>query len=121
MLRRHLDRDQVLVAGQKRHLLGGRDMQHVDRPAAVPSGGDQPLGRAHGDLFVAPHRVLVNRGPVAHQGQALAQTGLVLGMDRNAPLSRPQDPDQQIVVLDQQAAGRRAHENLDAAAPGQLL
>jgi hypothetical protein len=49
------------------------------------------------------------------------QPFLVLGMDRDAPPAARHDVPQQSLAGNQQRAGRRSHEHLDAAASGELL
>src|ERR1700720_2928747 len=55
------------------------------------------------------------------QPLALAQPELVLGMERSAPADHAENPAQRIVVLDQERAGRRPDEDLDAGAAGEPL
>jgi hypothetical protein len=109
------------VAGQQRHLLGRGHVQHVDPPAGPARQAQQPRGGPQRRLLVAPDRVLVHVGAAAHQGQALAQPILVLGVHRDAPPAGAEHRQQGLVVLDQQAAGGRAHEDLHPAAAGQGL
>ena len=52
---------------------------------------------------------------------ALVEPGLVLGVERGAPARAPQDRRDAGVVLDQQRAGGRAHEHLDAGRARQPL
>ena len=55
------------------------------------------------------------------QALALVETVLVLGMKRGAAPDHLKDPAQAFVVLDQQRAGRRADEHLDAGAAGRAF
>ena len=55
------------------------------------------------------------------QLHALAQPVFVLGVKRGAAADHFQDLAHALVVLDQQRAGGRAHEHLDAGAAGQPL
>ena len=47
VMRRHLDGGDVLVVGEEAHLLGGRDVQHVDARAGLARDRDEP-SRASG-------------------------------------------------------------------------
>ena len=55
------------------------------------------------------------------QVHALAQTILVLGMERGAAADRLEHGAHALVILDQQRAGGRTHEHLDRAGAGQPL
>ena len=55
------------------------------------------------------------------QVHALAQPVFVLGVERGAAANRLQNIANALVVLDQERAGRRAHEHLDAAGAGKPL
>ena len=73
----------------------------------------QPLGAAQCRDLVAPDRM---RRRVAGDAFAkpFAQAEFVLGMEGGAAARVPQDRGDAFIVLDQQVAGRRAHEHLDA-------
>ena len=105
------------MLGEEGDLFLGGDVQHVDALAGLAREPDQPL-RAHQRRGgVAPHRM---RARIALDAQvhALAQPVLVLGMERGAAADRLEHVANAVVVLDQQRAGRRAHEHLDAAGAG---
>ncbi len=95
-------------------------MQHVDALAGFMRQLDQPLRRQQCRGLVAPYRM---RARIALDAQRLAvvETVLVLGMERGAALDHLEDAPQALVVLDQQRAGRRADEHLDAGATGRAL
>ena len=58
-------------------------------------------------------------GAVLHEGTALAQARLVLGMHGHAPAAVREHAPDVVVVGHQQVAGRAAHEHLDAGAARQ--
>ena len=120
VLRRHLDGGDVLVGAEEVHLLGGRDVQHVDARAGLAGDAHQPLGGAQRRGLVAPDRM---RGRIAlgAAAAALDQARLVLGVERDAPPGPRQDRAQALVVGDQQVAGRGAHEDLDPGSARQPL
>ena len=117
---RRLGGGDVLVLGQKRDLLLGGDMQHMDALAGLARQPHQALRAHQRGGGVAPHRMR-SRIALDAQVHALAQTVFVLGMERGAAADRFEDIAHALVVLDQQRAGRRAHEHLDAAGAGQPL
>ena len=59
--------------------------------------------------------------PSTRRPKPLAQPVLVLGMKGGAAARVPEDREHALVVLDQQVAGRRAHEHLDAGSARQAL
>ena len=65
MLRRHLDRGDVLVQREQRHLLAGRHMQHMHALAGRGGEPQQPLGRGERGLWVAPFAVACRDRPRA--------------------------------------------------------
>jgi hypothetical protein len=120
MLRRHLDRGDVVVVAEESQFVGGRDMQHVDAAAGFAGEPQQALGGEPRGLRIAPHRVA---GGIARDPQACArvQPVLVFGVERCAAADIAQYLPDRGIVLDQQIAGRRSHEGLDPAAAGQAL
>ena len=107
----------VLVLAEERDLVFGGDVQHVDALAGFAGEPDQAL-RAHQCRGgVTPHRVRtgIALDPQVH---ALAQPVFVLGMECSAAADRLQDLAHALVVLDQERAGRGAHEHLDTAGAG---
>ena len=120
VVRRHLDRSDVLVRGEEAHLLAGRDVQDVDERAALARDRDEPPRRGKRRFGVAPDRVARRvAGPAL--GKALAQAELVLRMKRGAPPRAAEDAAHAFVVGDQQVAGGGAHEHLDAGRARQAL
>ena len=112
MMRRRLAARDILGAGQKRHFLARRDMQHMHLRARLARKANEPLGRAQSRDLVAPDRM---RGGIAGdaQGLALVQARLVLAVERGAAAGLLEDRQHALVVGDQEAAGRGAHEHLD--------
>ncbi len=108
------------MVAQKLDLLFGRDMQDVDALAGFAGELDQALRRHQRRGLVAPHRM---RARIALDAQilALVEPVFVLGVKRGAALDHFKDPAQAFVVLDQQRAGGRADEHLDAGATGRAL
>ena len=103
MVRRDLDRRDVFVAFEKRHLLLGGDVQNMHALAGLARNPDQPLGRGERE----PHRAT---GCVRITGDAplaLAQPELIPGMERSAPAGHAEKLAQRIVVLDQERAATR--------------
>ena len=96
--------------------LGG-DMQHVDALAGFARELDQPLRRHQRGGLVAPHwmRARIILDP---QRFALVESIFVLGVERGAATDHLKDFSQAVVILDQQRAGRRSDEHLDAGAAG---
>ena len=121
MLRRRFDRHEVLVAGKECHLLCRRHMKNMHAAAGLACECDDALRRPERDLLVAPDWMHRDVGTFAHQLEPLAQARLVLGMDGASPAAAAQHQIERLVVGDQQAAGRTAHENLDAATARQPL
>ena len=117
---RRLGRGDILVAGEKRDLLLGRDVQHMHALAGLAREPDQALRAHQRGGRVAPDRM---RARIALDAQvhALAQPVLVLGMERGAAADRLEHLAHAVVVLDQQRAGRGAHEHLDAGSARQPL
>ena len=120
VMRRRLAGRHILVGFEEGDLLGRRDVQHVDAGARPPRDRDQPLGRAQRRDLVAPDRMR-RRIALDAQAGALAQPELVLGVEGGAAARVPQDRGHAVIVLDQQVAGRRAHEHLYAGSPRQPL
>ena len=118
--RRRLDGGDVLVLGEERDLLLGGDVQHVDALAGLAR---EPISRCvHISAASASRQTGCElRIALDPQVHALAQPVLVLGMERGAAADRLEHVAHAVVVLDQQRAGRRAHEHLDAAGAGQPL
>ena len=112
-MRRDLDAGDILVARQERHLVGGRDVQHVDPRPLRAGDAHQALGAAQGRDFVAPDGM---GGGVARDAlaQAFAQAELVLAVEGGAATRPSQDGRDPLVILDQQRTRGRAHEHLDA-------
>ena len=117
-MRRRLDRGDILVVLEEVHLLRGRDVQHVHALAGLAREPHQPLRALQRRDLVAPDRV---RARIALDAEmlALVEPVFVLGMERGAAADHLEDVAHAIVVLDQQRAGRGAHEHLDAGAAGQ--
>ena len=69
VMRRHLDRGDVLVVREKLHLLRGRDVQHMHALAGLARQPDQPLRAAERGNLVAPDRM---RARIAVDAQMLA-------------------------------------------------
>ena len=106
-----------MCSGEERDLLLGGDMQDVDALAGLARKLDEPLRAHQRGGGVAPHRM---RTGIALDAQvhALAQPVFVLGMKRGAAANGLEHRANAVVVLDQERAGRRAHEHLDAAGAG---
>ena len=69
MVRRDLDAGDVLVVGEEHHLLGGRDVEHVDALAGLAARARRgAAGRAQRGLGVAPDGM---RRRIAGDAQAL--------------------------------------------------
>ena len=120
MMRRRLDRGDVLVVLEEVHLLRGRDVQHVHALAGLAREPHQALRALQRRDLVAPDRM---RARIALDAQVLAlvEAVFVLGMERRAAPDHLEDVAHALVVLDQERAGRRAHEHLDAGAARQPL
>ena len=88
--------------------------------ARLAGEADEALGRAQRGDLVAPDRM---RRRVAGDAQrlALVEPRLVLAVEGGAAAGLLQDRQHARVVGDQQAAGRGAHEHLDARRAGQPL
>ncbi len=86
------------------------------RAAGLAGERDDARGRAQGSLFIAPDRMHLHICAVLHQREALAQAGFVLGMNRDAAAAMAEHAFQALILGNQQAAGRRAHEDLHAGA-----
>ena len=114
MMRRHLHARPVLVLGEERHLLRRRDVQHVHALAVL-------LGQ--------PHQALRWRSaPPPRRARRDGEAGSPCRRSRARALSRASSSEwnaarreilamirsRRRLVLDQQIAGRRAHEHLDA-------
>ena len=108
------------MVAQELDLLLGRDMQHVNALSGFMGEIDQTLGRHQRGGLVAPHRM---RTRIAFDAQilALVETVLVLGVKRGAAPDHLKNPPQAFVILDQQRAGGRADEHLDAGAAGRAF
>ncbi len=113
VLRRDLDRGDVLVQREQRHLLAGRHMEHVHALAGLRGEPHQALGRGERRLRVAPLAV-AGRIALALELDALLQPRFVLGMKGGAPADRGKNTRQGFLVVDQEVAGRGAHEHFDA-------
>ena len=102
---------------EERHLLRGRDVQHVHALAGLTRQPDETLGALQRRDLVAPDRV---RARIAFDAQSLAlvEPVFVLGVERGAPPDRLEDVAHALVVLDQQRTGGRAHEHLYAGTAG---
>ncbi len=71
MLRRHLDRGEILVVGQQRHFLGGGDMQDMHPPAGGLGEPQQAPGGDHRGLDVAPLGMQDRRRPAPSTDDAV--------------------------------------------------
>ena len=112
MMRRRLAARDILGARQKLHFFARRDMQHMHLRARLARKADEPFGRAQSRDLVAPDRM---RGRIARDphGLALIQARLVFAMEGRAAPRLSQDRKNALVIRDQQAPGRGAHEHLD--------
>ena len=120
MMRRRLAARDILGAGQERHLLARRDVQDVHLRARLARQANEPLGRTQSRDLVAPDGM--RRGIAGDaQGLALIQARLVLAVERRAAAGLLEDRQHPLVVGDQKAAGRGAHEHLDPRRAGQPL
>ena len=113
MMRRDLHARPVLVRGEERHLLRRRHMQHVHAPLVLLRQPDQPPGGDQRRLRIAP---LGMGGRIAGPAQvgARLEPRLVLGVEGGPPREPGNDPIEARLIVDQQVAGGRAHEHLDA-------
>src|SRR5580693_8340386 len=120
MMRGRLAGGDVLVIAQKRDLLFGRDVQHVDALSGLTCELDQALRRHQRRYLVAPNRM---RPGIAFDAQALAivEAIFVLGMERGAAPDYLKNPAQALVVLDQERAGGGTDEYFYAGAAGRAL
>ena len=84
VVRRHLDRGDVLVVGEEAHLLGGRDVQDVDERAGLARDRDEPPRGGERRLRRRARR----DGSTDRRGGArrkrVAQAELVLGVEGGA-------------------------------------
>ena len=111
-MRRRLAARDILGARQKLHLLARRDMQHMHLRARLAREANEALGRAQSRDLVAPDGM--RRGIAGDaQGLALVQARLVLAVEGGAAAGLLEDRQHPLVVGDQQAPGRGAHEHLD--------
>src|SRR5262245_8278021 len=112
---RCLNRSDVLVVTEKLHLLRGRDVQNMDALTGLVRESDKALRAGQRRHIIAPDRM---RARIALHTQvlALAQSVLILGVERGTAPDDPEDIAYAIVVLNQQRAGRRAHEYLHTRA-----
>ncbi len=80
--------------------------------ARLTREANEPLGRTQSRDFVAPDGM---RGRIARhaQGLALIQARLVFAMEGRPAADRLQDRQHALIVSDQEAPGRGAHEHLD--------
>ena len=120
MMGRRLAAGDILRARQKVHLLAGRDVQNMHLRPRLARQPNEALGRAQGGDLVAPDRM---RRRVAGdaQGFALVEARLVLAVEGGAAADLLEDREHPLVVRDQQAPGRGAHEHLDSRRAGQAL
>ena len=90
------------------------------RAPVSPGDAHEALRAGERHFGRAPDRV---RARIAFDAQTLplAQHRLVLGMERGAAARAAQDVGDAFVVLDEERAGGRAHEHLDADGAGQAL
>ena len=95
-------------------------MQDMHLRARLARKANEPLGRAQSRDLVAPDRM---RGGIAGdaQGLALIQARLVLAVERRAAAGLLEDRQHPLIVGDQEAPGRGAHEHLDPRRAGQPL
>ena len=120
MVRRHLARSQILVGGEQRQLIGGRNMQGREcacRPDARDRGG------ARSPAWPSRRRAIrdgfrVARHPLIRPG---TKPRFILGMKGRAAGDRGQDAGHAGILLDQQTTRRGSHEDLDAATSRQAL
>ncbi len=112
-MRRRLAAGDVPGFGQQRHLLPGRDVQHMNLRARLPGEADEALGRSKRRDFVAPDMM---RRVVAGNTMmfALVEALLVLAVERRPPAGRLQDRQHALIVGDQQLSCRGSHEHLDS-------
>ena len=98
MLRRYLDRRQILVAGQDVDLLGRGDVEYMHAPSGLAHQAHQPVGRADRRLRITPFRMHRHIGAVLDQSQTLTQPRLVLRfeLDRNGKIAELWDVGQAI-------------------------
>ena len=110
----------MLVIAQELDLLLGRDMQHMNAFSGFMREFDEALGRRQRRGLVAPNRM---RARIAIYAQvfAVVEAILVLGMKRGTTPDHFKNPSQAFVILDQQRAGRRTDEYLDAGTAGRPL
>ena len=81
---------------------------------------NEALGRAQGGDFIAPDGM--RRGIACDaEAFALVEASLVLAVEGGAAADLPEDREHPLVVGDQQAPGRGAHEHLDSRRAGQAL
>src|ERR1700727_1458123 len=95
-------------------------MQDMHLRARLAREANEPLGRTQSRDFVAPDRM---RGGIAGDAQdfTLIQARLVLAMERRAAAGLLEDRQHALIVGDQKAPGRGAHEHLDPRRAGQPL
>ena len=120
MMGRDLHARHILVVFQKVDLLARRHMQHMDQRALFTSDLHEALRAAQRCLHIAPDRVRM--GIALHPDRlALIQPIFVLRMEGGAAARLRQNRRHPRIILHQQRAGRRAHEDLDARRPRQAL
>ena len=120
VMRGDFDGRHILVIGEKDHLLGGRDVQHMDALAVAVGECDEAAGRAHGGLGIAPDRMRARIAGDA-QGLALLEPVFVLGVEGGAAGDGLEDGANAVIIGNQKAAGGGAHEHLHTGATGQTF
>lgn len=120
MLRGGLNRCNILIAGEKGHLLGCRDMLSMDAFSEHPRQSNEALGGLQCGLGAAHLRVTC---PIARARQptAVCKPILVLGVEGATAVNMPQHIGHALVVSDQQAPPRRTHEDFHTAASVEAL
>ena len=104
MLRSYLDGRDVLVTLQDIHLVGGRDVKHVNAFAFFARDPQQPFCAPDRRLSVPPHRMGRHVSCLC-KGTPLPQPVLVFRMDGTAPVDGLQHGAHMLVIRHQQIAG----------------
>ena len=114
MMRRHLDARPVLVVGEERHLLGGRDVQHVHALACASRRGRTSRCVAISAASASRHSGCDDGSPARRRPMRSFRRASSSAWKAARRRDLRDDAVERGLVVDQQIAGRGAHEHLDA-------